>query len=240
MVKRPDVNYPKFKDQFAVMDFEAETMPVLSLYPMPAPLELCDWEMRLTDTTGNTTVIRWEDLQRLPKVQEPTPLVCQIFNWSETPEVTGVRLNTVLEAAGLNASSAGYLAFYSADGMYFESLPKTLANDPRMLLVCEICGGPLPHELGGPVRLWAPFLQGYKSVKWLRDVRSFVRDPNGHQAPAWPEQDSGAWRARAAEGECCGGQSGQRPSNTPYQRVTDSIHLYPQMKLQYLRPESVP
>ena len=95
-------------------------MPVLSLYPMPAPLELCDWEMKLTDTTGKTTVIRWEDLQRLPKVQEPTPLVCQIFNWSETPEVTGVRLNTVLEAAGLNASSAGYLAFYSADGMPHE------------------------------------------------------------------------------------------------------------------------
>ena len=179
MVKRPDVNYPKFKDQFAVMDFEAETMPVLSLYPMPAPLELCDWELKLTDTTSKTTVIRWEDLQRLPKVQEPTPLVCQIFNWSETPEVTGVRLNTVLEAAGLNASSAGYLAFYSADGMYFESLPKTLTNDPRMLLVYEICGEPLPHELGGPVRLWAPFLQGYKSVKWLRDVRSFVRDPMG-------------------------------------------------------------
>ena len=120
MVNRPDVNYPKFKDQFAVMDFEAEPMPVLSLYPMPAPLELCDWELKLTDTTGNTTVIRWEDLQRLPKVQEPTPLVCQIFNWSETPEVTGVRLNTVLEAAGLNASSAGYLAFYSADGMPHE------------------------------------------------------------------------------------------------------------------------
>ena len=110
---------------------------------------------------------------------EPAPLVYQIFNWSETPEVTEVRLNTVLEAAGLNASSARYLAFYSADGMYFESLPKTLANDPRMLLVYGICGGPLLHELGGPVRLWAPFLQGYKSVKWLRDVRSFVRDPTG-------------------------------------------------------------
>ena len=85
----------------------------------------------------------------------------------------------MLEAAGLNASAAGYLDFYSADGMYFESLPKTLANDPRMLLVYEICGGPLPHELGGPVRLWAPFLQGYKSVKWLYHVQSFVRDPMG-------------------------------------------------------------
>ncbi len=32
---REGINYPKFKDQFAAMDFEAETMPVLSLFPMP-------------------------------------------------------------------------------------------------------------------------------------------------------------------------------------------------------------
>ena len=179
MVKRPYVNYPKFKDQFAAMDFEAEPMPVLSLFPMPEPQALEDWEMSLTDITGKTAVVRWEDLKRLPKVQEPTPLVCQIFNWSETPEVTGVRLQAVLESAGLDTSLAGYLSFYSADGMYFESLPKSLARDPRMLLVYGICGGPLPHELGGPVRLWAPFLQGYKSVKWVRQVRCFVRDPQG-------------------------------------------------------------
>lgn len=63
--------------------------------------------------------------------------------------------------------------------MYFESLPKALARDPRVLLVYGINGGPLPHELGGPVRLWAPFLQGYKSVKWLRQIRCFVKDPLG-------------------------------------------------------------
>ena len=32
---REGINYPKFKDQFAAMDFEAEPMPVLSLFPMP-------------------------------------------------------------------------------------------------------------------------------------------------------------------------------------------------------------
>lgn len=179
MALRPYVNYPKFKDQFAAMDFEAEPLPILSLFPMPEPQSLADWRMSLTDVTGKTTVVRWEDIERLPVVREPTPLVCQIFNWSETPLVTGVRLQAVLEAAGVDLASAGYLAFYSADGMYFESLPRSLARDPRVLLVYEINGEELPHELGGPVRLWVPFLQGYKSVKWLRQVRCFVRDPHG-------------------------------------------------------------
>ena len=63
--------------------------------------------------------------------------------------------------------------------MYFETLPKALARDPRVLLVYEIEGKRLPQELGGPVRLWVPFLQGYKSVKWLNQVRGFARDPHG-------------------------------------------------------------
>ncbi len=179
MVLRPYVNYPKFKDQFAAMDFEAEPLPVLSLFPMPAPRAQADWEMNLSDLTGRTSVVRWSDIECLPTVREATPLVCQIFNWSETPLVTGVRLRAVLESAGVDLSGAKYLSFYSADGMYFESLPSTLALDPRVLLVYEINGEPLPHELGGPVRLWVPFLQGYKSVKWLQQIRCFVRDPQG-------------------------------------------------------------
>jgi DMSO/TMAO reductase YedYZ molybdopterin-dependent catalytic subunit len=118
-------------------------------------------------------------LKELPRVRERSPLVCQIFNWSEKPEVTGVRLADVLESAGIDAPPGGYFAFYSADGMYFESLPRTLAFDRRTLLVLGINGVPLPHALGGPVRLWVPFLQGYKSVKWLEKARAFTRDPRG-------------------------------------------------------------
>ncbi len=179
MVYRPNVNYPKFKEQFAAMDFEADILPILSLYPMPAPQTLADWEMKLTDIRGKTALVRGADLLKLPKVEEPTPLVCQIFNWSETPLVTGVRLPSLLEAMGMDLSGSRYLSFYSGDGMYFESLPLALARDPRVLVVYGIEGEMLPHELGGPVRLWVPFLQGYKSVKWLSHVRGFLRDPQG-------------------------------------------------------------
>jgi hypothetical protein len=36
-------------------------------------------------------------------VRERVPLVCQIFNWSECPEVEGVRLADALRAAGIDA-----------------------------------------------------------------------------------------------------------------------------------------
>ena len=138
MVKREGINYPKFKDQFAVMDFDAEPLPVLSLYPMPPQKSLAEWKCAMTDTAGVTRTVTLEDLQALPHVRERTPLVCQIFNWSEKPEVTGVRLPLVLEAMGIDAPSRGYFVFYSEDGMYFETLRKIRrepAAEERILML---------------------------------------------------------------------------------------------------------
>ena len=47
------------------------------------------------------------------------------------------------------------------------------------MLAFELNGQPLPHEYGGPVRLLVPFLQGYKSVKWLERIHAFKHDPSG-------------------------------------------------------------
>lgn len=178
-MKRDGINYPKFKDQFALMDFEAEPMPTLSLFPAPKAHGLGEWKITLTGLAGERHSIGGPQLQQLPRVQEESPLVCQIFNWAEEPEVEGVRLVDLLEITGIDAPEDGYFAFYSADGLYFEGLPRAIARDPRTLLVFGLNRNPLPSEYGGPLRLWVPNLQGYKSVKWLHMIRAFRRDPIG-------------------------------------------------------------
>ncbi|NQW22945.1 MAG: molybdopterin-dependent oxidoreductase [SAR202 cluster bacterium] len=178
-MKREGINYPKFKDQFALMDFEAEPLPALSLYPVPKECALADWELTLTGLAGERCTIGRQDLRKLPRVREKSPLVCQIFNWSEEPEVEGVRLVDLLKVTGIDSPEDGYFSFYSADGLYFEGLPRSIARDPRTLLVFGINLKPLPTEFGGPLRLWVPFLQGYKSVKWLQTIRAFRKDPVG-------------------------------------------------------------
>ncbi len=176
---REGIKYPKFKDQFAVMDFDASPMPILSLFPMPSERSLAEWEIMLTDVAGQRCVISGPELEALPRVRDLSPLVCQIFNWSERPEVEGVRLRDLLDAKKINAPEDGYFAFHSADGLYFEGLPNSLARDPRVLLVFGLNGQPLPLQYGGPVRLWVPFLQGYKSVKWVHLIRAYRKDPVG-------------------------------------------------------------
>ncbi|HLF71368.1 MAG TPA: molybdopterin-dependent oxidoreductase, partial [Dehalococcoidia bacterium] len=102
-----------------------------------------------------------------------------IFNWVEEPVVEGVRLVDVIERAGLQSAENAHWGFYSADGLYFETLPRSMALDPRVLLAVGLEDGALPPQYGGPMRLWVPFLQGYKSVKWLQSIRGFRKDPLG-------------------------------------------------------------
>ena len=208
-MKREGINYPKFQDQFALIDFEAEPLPALSLYPMPKECGFSEWEVTMTGLAGERRSIGREDLRKLPRVREKSPLVCQIFNWSEEPEVQGIRLVDLLKVTGIDTPEDGFFSFYSADGLYFEGLPREIARDPRTLLVFGLNGVPLPREFGGPLRLWVPFLQGYKSVKWLHMIRAFRKDPVGIKRLLGQSKTS----ILGAEGQEKAGVIVARPSN---------------------------
>ncbi len=179
MGKRERINYPKFSDKFFRIDFEADPMPVLCLYPIPeriAPeqvsIEVCGFEQ-------HPRRMGWEALARLPQVTLKAALICQLFNWSETVEWQGVRLVDLLDCLNIDTHPEGYYAVSSRDGMYFEAFSRDEARDPRVLLATGLNGEPLPEQHGGPVRLVVPFLQGYKSVKWVGAIKAYRHDPVG-------------------------------------------------------------
>lgn len=83
------------------------------------------------------------------------------------------------------------LNFYSADGVYTDSLTFADARRLGALLVYRMDGRDLPREHGGPVRLFVPGMYGYKSVKWVQRVE-YARTPllgywevRGYPAEAW-------------------------------------------------------
>ena len=197
MADREDVRYPKFKEHFSVLDFDAaREVPVISLYEMP---ELSPKEKIGISVCGldcKTRKFFWKDLQEVKKIKMRMPLICQIFNWAETVKWEGWKLKPVLDAFGIGGKENRYYAFYSRDGNYFESLSHKEATDERTMLVTGMNGSDLSREHGGPLRLAVPFLQGYKSVKWISGIRCFQNDPlgvkillaqskTGRLAPAW-------------------------------------------------------
>jgi DMSO/TMAO reductase YedYZ molybdopterin-dependent catalytic subunit len=179
MTIREGVKYPKFADQFATIDFEADPLPILCLFPIPERISLEESSIGLCGLDCLPRTVPWATLSSLPRVRLRVPLVCQIFNWSEEVEWEGVRLADVLDAHGVETEADGYYSIYSRDGHFFETLSRDEARDPRVLLAYGLNDRPLPDVHGGPLRLVVPFLQGYKSVKWVRSIRALRADPIG-------------------------------------------------------------
>ncbi len=178
-MKREGVTLPKFTDHFFRADFEAEPMPVLSLYPFPKPIALADVVLDVCGLEQHPRRIGWPILSALPKVKVDPTLICQIFNWSEQVQWEGIRLVDLLDYLKIDTHPEGYFGFYSRDGVFFEGLSRDEARDERVILAHGLNGTPLPEAHGGPLRLVVPFLQGYKSVKWLHAIRAYRNDPIG-------------------------------------------------------------
>ncbi|MEA2642765.1 MAG: hypothetical protein QOF51_4159 [Chloroflexota bacterium] len=176
---REGVRYPKFADKFARLDFDTEPMPVIALYRIPEPVALADLTLSVAGLDCAERAITWAQCADLPRYRMRQPLICQIFNWAEIVEWEGVRLADLLNLAQVELHEDGYVAVCSRDGVYFEGLSMAEARDPRVLLATGMNGSPLPIQHGGPLRLVVPFLQGYKSVKWVGSIRAYRHDPVG-------------------------------------------------------------
>ena len=178
-MKREGIHYPQFADKFFRIDFETSPMPVLCLYPIPSPIELEALRIEVRGLDEQPRKLGWTMLKALPRIKLNVPLICQIFNWSEVVEWEGIRVVDLLNHCRAETHPEGYYTFSSRDGNYFETLSRDEARDPRVLLAYALNGEPLTEQHGGPLRLVVPFLQGYKSVKWIGAIQAFRHDPRG-------------------------------------------------------------
>ena len=93
-----------------------------------------------------------------------------VTGW-RVPEVhwEGVALSVLLDRAEpLPAATA--VRFRSFDGTYTESLTLQQARRADVIVALRMLGGPVTHDHGGPVRMYAAPMYGYKSTKWLSAI----------------------------------------------------------------------
>jgi len=87
---------------------------------------------------------------------------------------SGVLLRDLLAKAGVRPGS-GAVQFLSFDGVYSECLTMAQAMRSDVLVADTMLGGPVSRIHGGPVRMLVAPMYGYKSTKWLAEIR-VVRD----------------------------------------------------------------
>jgi DMSO/TMAO reductase YedYZ molybdopterin-dependent catalytic subunit len=163
-------------------------------FPLPV-LDDAAWRLSVSGLVHEPLELSLDELRKLPADTFVATLECAgngrtLFSpapdgaqWRlgavSTAEWTGVRLEEVLDRAGIRAG-ATELVFRGADRgtvdgsaepVWFErSLAMEDARESGALLAYSMNGEPLPVRHGAPLRLVVPGWYAVASVKWLTDI----------------------------------------------------------------------
>jgi len=152
------------------------------------------WTLSIGGLVAKPLVLTYDELRRLPKVEQISTFHC-VTGWT-VPDVHwgGVRIADVLREAQ-PVASAGAVQFVSADYPYQDYLTIAEASLPDVMLAYEMYGQPLPREHGAPLRLVIPEMYGYKGVKWIKAIKLVPKVELGF----WEFEgyDEDAWIKRA-------------------------------------------
>lgn len=100
-------------------------------------------------------------------------------------EWAGVRVADLIDEAGPSAA-ATHVRFFSYDGIYTTTLTIEQARRDDVIVATDMLGErPVRREHGGPVRLYAAPMYGYKSIKWLS---GFTLTDEADPAGFWEER----------------------------------------------------
>ncbi len=116
------------------------------------------------------------ELRTRPSQSQITKHDC-VEGWTSIGEWTGVRLETLLDEAGLKPG-ARFIVFHCFDALtqtedgerYYESIDLIDARHPQTILAWAMNGEVLPVPHGAPLRLRVERQLGYKQAKYIRRI----------------------------------------------------------------------
>jgi DMSO/TMAO reductase YedYZ molybdopterin-dependent catalytic subunit len=176
----------------------------------PGPLRGEGWQVEVGGLASKPTTLTYEQIVGLPKSIADARLT-SVSGWSVHGQWGGVRLSEVLALVDPKPEAA-HVRFFSHRRIYSTSIPLEVAMRERTLLAYEFEGEPLDADYGGPVRIFCPYLWGYKSAKSVvavtleeRSIPGFweVRGypDNAQIQPGWTLDVNSGRRRRIPGGE---------------------------------------
>ena len=149
-----------------------------------------DWRLTVGGAVNNRLSISYQELAGYEQVSVYSNLIC-VSNpvggdkagnckWS------GVRLKTILEAAGVLPGALDVALFARDD--YSDSFPLSKALSEEVILATKINDEVLNEDHGYPVRAIVPNIYGMKNVKWIDRVEVLTYDYIGYyQQRGWSD-----------------------------------------------------
>ena len=156
--------------------FVAKTFPVLTYGDTPQ-IDLATWRIRVWGLTGREIELDWAQFGSLPQATLDADFHC-VTQWSALDQSwEGVRVSTLLEAAGGALPGARHIMAHCYGG-YTTNVPLEVAL-AEGLLAHRQNGAELGKDHGGPLRLVIPSRYGWKSAKWVNGIELLAEDAPG-------------------------------------------------------------
>lgn len=141
-----------------------------------------DVRVVVTGLVETRLVLDVDALEAFDPVEVVADFHC-VTRWSRLDNRwTGIRARQVLERAGVRPGVTHAIA--SGAPAYSATMPIDYLFDDSTLLAWAHDGRPLSQAHGGPLRLVVPALYGWKSVKWVTEIRLTDRAVRGY----WEER----------------------------------------------------
>ena len=140
---------------------------VTSGFPYRPP---ATYRLAVTGNVARELTLTTADLKARPRTRLTADFQC-VTGWRvANVHWEGVRLAELLDEAGADSDQHA-VQFISYDGTYTESLTMQEARRSDVLVVDTLDGQPIGRAHGGPVRMLIAPMYGYKSCKWLSEIR---------------------------------------------------------------------
>jgi methionine sulfoxide reductase catalytic subunit len=137
--------------------------PVFWAEGHPGALDRDEWEIQVSGLCKSPRTFAWADLLGMAKTIADARLT-SVTRFSVRGLWGGVRVGSILETVAAEPAVT-YVRFWSFRGIYDTSVPIDVALAQKTLLAYEFDGELLEEDYGGPVRVFCPYLWGYKSAK---------------------------------------------------------------------------
>jgi len=160
------------RGEISKLPFANDTAPPNEAFQRLQAGGFVDWRLAVAGMVARPAVFSLAQLRSYPSRSQITQIACE-EGWSYVAEWTGVPLSHVLKLVGVHPQ-ARYVAYFSIDPEWWDSMDMSDAVHPQTLLVYAMNGSELPVGSGGPLRMRLPRQLGYKSVKYI--TRLIVTD----------------------------------------------------------------
>jgi methionine sulfoxide reductase catalytic subunit len=145
--------------------------------PVP-PIDRKTYKLAIKGLVQKPLTVTLEQMRRLPQETQSSRMKC-VQCWSARLSWGGFRFGHLLEIA--KPTRAAKAVRIDCADKWYEYLSIQELLSPRVMMVLDMSGKPLPDNHGGPLRLIDPARYGYKSAKLITSL-TFVTEGKGSMA----------------------------------------------------------